>query len=143
MHVATYLAFNGDCRKAFEMYERVLGGKIAMIMTNGESPMADKIAPEMKDKIMHVTLQLPDGGLLQGADHPEGKAVKPEGFSVAVTVKDRAEAERIFKGLSEGAKVQMPMQQTFWSPAFGMLIDKFQVPWMVNCEGQMSSEAAA
>jgi PhnB protein len=119
------------------MYERALGGKIAMIMTNGESPMAEKMAPEMKDKIMHVTLQLPGGSLLQGADHPEGKTVKPAGFSVAVTVKDKAEAERIFKGLSEGAQVQMPIQQTFWSPAFGMLIDKFQVPWMVNTEGQM------
>lgn len=138
MQVTTYLAFNGDCRTAFEMYERVLGGKIAFIMTNGESPMADKMAPEMKDKIMHVTLQLPDGGgVLQGADHPEGKAVKPAGFSVAVTVKDKAEAERIFKALSDGAQVQMPIQKTFWSPAFGMLIDKFQVPWMVNTEGQM------
>jgi PhnB protein len=119
------------------MYERALGGKIAMIMTNGESPMADKMAPEMKDKIMHATLQIPGGGILQGADHPEGKTVKPAGFSVAVTVKEKAEAERIFKELSDGAQVQMPIQQTFWSPAFGMLIDKFQVPWMVNTEGQM------
>lgn len=140
MQVAAYLAFNGDCRKAFEMYERALGGKIAFMMTNGESPMADKMAPAMKDKIMHVTLQIPGGSVLQGADHPEGKAVKPAGFSVAVTVKDKAEAERIFKGLSEGAQVQMPMQQTFWSPAFGMLTDKFQVPWMVNCEGQMAPQ---
>lgn len=137
MQVNTYLGFNGDCKKAFQTYERVFGGKIAMMMTHGQSPMADKIPPEMKDRIMHVTLQLPGGGVLQGGDHPEGRAVKPAGFSVCATVKDKAEAERIFKELSDGAQVQMPMQQTFWSPAFGMLIDKFQVPWMVNCEGQM------
>ena len=139
MQVATYLAFNGECRVAFQMYERVLGGKMLFMMTNGESPMADKTPPEMKNRIMHATLQIPGGSLLQGADHPEGRAVKPSGFSVAVTVKDKAEAERIFKALSDGAQVQMPMQQTFWSPAFGMLIDKYQVPWMVNTEGQMPS----
>jgi PhnB protein len=139
MQVATYLAFNGECRAAFQMYERVLGGKMLFMMTNGESPMADKTPPEMKNRIMHATLQIPGGSLLQGADHPEGRAVKPSGFSVAVTVKDKAEAERIFKALSDGAQVQMPMQQTFWSPAFGMLIDKYQVPWMVNTEGQMPS----
>jgi PhnB protein len=139
MQVATYLAFNGECRAAFQMYERVLGGKMLFMMTNGESPMADKTPPEMKNRIMHATLQIPGGSLLQGADHPEGRAVKPSGFSVAVTVKDKSEAERIFKALSDGAQVQMPMQQTFWSPAFGMLIDKYQVPWMVNTEGQMPS----
>jgi PhnB protein len=135
MQVTTYLGFGGDCRAAFEFYERALGGKITMMMTNGESPMADKTPPEMKDRIMHVTLQIPGGGVLQGADHPEGKTVKPSGFSVCAGVKDKGEAERIFKALSDGAQVQMPMQQTFWSPAFGMLIDKFQVPWMVNTEG--------
>lgn len=134
MKVNTYLAFSGDCKTAFQMYEKVLGGKITFMMTNGESPMADKTAPDWKDKIMHVTLETP-GGILQGADHPQGGTVKPAGFSVAVTVKEKADAERIFSGLSEGGQVQMAMQQTFWSPAFGMCIDKFQVPWMVNCEG--------
>ncbi len=134
MTINTYLAFSGECKAAFEMYERVLGGKILFMMTNGESPMADKTPPEMKDRIMHITLQT-SGGILQGADHPQGRTVKPAGFSVAVTVKEKAEAERIFKGLSEGGQVQMEMQKTFWSPAFGMCIDKFHVPWMVNTEG--------
>lgn len=138
MHITTYLAFSGECKAAFQYYERVLGGKITFMMTNGESPMADKTSPAAKDKIMHATLETP-GGLIMGADHPEGRQVKPSGFSVCVTAKDKAEAERIFKGLSEGGQVQMPIQQTFWSPAFGMCIDKFQVPWMVNTEGQMPS----
>lgn len=133
MQVNTYLAFNGQCKEAFQTYERILGGKITFMMTNGESPMADKTPPEMKDRIMHVRLETP-GGILMGADHPQGRAVKPSGFSVSVSVKDKAEAERIFKAMSEGAQVQMPLQQTFWSPAFGMLIDRFQIPWMVSCD---------
>jgi PhnB protein len=139
MHVNTYLAFSGNCKTAFETYAKVLGGKIAFMMTQGESPMADKVPPAMKNKIMHASLELPGGGAILGADHPEGKEAKPHGFSVCVTVKDAAEAERIFKGLSEGGQVQMPFEKTFWSPGFGMCIDKFEVPWMVNTEGPMPS----
>lgn len=138
MQVTTHLAFDGNCREAFQTYERILGGKIVFIMTNGESPMADKVPPTMKDKVMHASLQIPGGGSIQGGDHPEGKAVKPTGFSVCVTVKDKAEGERIFKGLSEGGQVQMPYEKTFWSPGFGMCIDKFSVPWMVNTQGDMA-----
>lgn len=138
MQVNTYLAFDGQCKAAFQTYERILGGKITFMMTHGESPMADKVSPEWKDAIMHASLQTP-GGLILGADHPQGRAVKPGGFCVSVTVKDKAEGERIFNGLSEGGQVQMPFQQTFWSPGFGMCIDKFAVPWMVNTEGQMPS----
>lgn len=138
MQVTTYLGFSGDCKQAFAMYEKVLGGKIMFTMTYGESPMAAQ-HPEMKDKVLHATLQVPGGGIIQGADHPQGKDAKPHGFSVAVTVKDPAEAERLFKGLSEGGHVQMEFQKTFWSPGFGMCIDKFQIPWMVNTEGPMPS----
>lgn len=136
MQITTYLAFNGDCKAAFEMYERVLRGKITFMMTHAESPMADQIPPEYRDRILHIALQT-DGGVIQGADHPQGQNPKPHGFAVSVTVKDAAEAKRIFTGLSEGGTVQMELQQTFWSPAFGMCTDKFAVPWMVNTEGPM------
>lgn len=134
MRVSTYLAFNGNCRQAFEMYERVLGGKITFMMTQGESPMAEQTPPEWKDKIMHASLQTPGGGLIQGADHPQGRKVEPAGFCVCVEVKENAEAERIFNALADGGKTQMAFQKTFWSPGFGMCIDKFGVPWMVNME---------
>jgi len=137
MQVTTYLAFSGDCRQAFEMYERVLGGKITFMMTQGESPMAEKTAPEWKDKIMHASLETPGGGIISGADHPQGRKVEPSGFCVSVQVDQKPEAERIFKALAEGGKTQMELQQTFWSPAFGMCIDKFGVPWMVNTAGAM------
>ncbi len=137
MKVMTYLAFNGDCRQAFEMYERVLGGKITFMMTQGESPMAEQTSPEWKDKIMHASLETPGGGIISGADHPQGRKVQPAGFCVCVQVDQKAEAERIFKAMAEGGKTQMEFQQTFWSPGFGMCIDKFGVPWMVSTEGQM------
>ena len=138
MMVNTYLAFSGNCKDAFQFYERVLGGKILFMMTHAESPMADKTAPDWKDKIMHATLETP-GGVIMGADHPQGKTTKPSGFCVSVTVKDPAEAERIFKGLSDGGQTQMGFQKTFWSPGFGMCVDKFDVPWMVNAEGPAPS----
>lgn len=137
MKVATYLGFDGECRQAFEMYERVLGGKIVFMMTNGESPMADQTPPEAKGRIMHAALEIPGGGEILGADHPQGRQVQPAGFCVCVQTKDKGEGERIFKALTEGGKTQMEFQQTFWSPGFGMGIDKFGVPWMVSTEGAM------
>lgn len=138
MQVTTYLAFDGNCREAFETYARVLGGKITFMMTQGESPMAEKTPPEWKDKIMHASLETPGGGIISGADHPQGRKFQPAGFCVSVQVDQKAEAERIFKALAEGGKIQMELQPTFWSPGFGMCIDKFGVPWMVNTAGQMS-----
>jgi PhnB protein len=133
MQVTTYLNCNGNCEAAFKFYAQALGGKITMMMTQGESPMGDKVPMEMKNKIMHATLEMPGGGVLMGADHPAGKKVQPTGFCVSIQVKDMAEATRIFKRLSEGGKVQMEFQKTFWSPGFGMCTDQYDIPWMVNC----------
>jgi len=133
MQVATYLNFNGNCEAAFKFYAEALGGRITGMMTHGESPMREKVPLEMKNKVMHATLELPGGGNLMGADHPQGKRVQPTGFCVSLQVRDAAEAEQLFKRLSEGAKVQMEFQKTFWSPGFGMCTDKFDIPWMVNC----------
>jgi PhnB protein len=132
MQVATYLNFNGNCEAAFKFYAEVLGGKITMMMTHGESPVGGKVPLEMENKVMHATLELPGGGNLMGADHPHGKKVQPTGFCVSLQVMDTAAAEQIFKRLSEGATVQMQFQKTFWSPGFGMCTDKFEIPWMVN-----------
>jgi PhnB protein len=132
MQLTTYLNFNGNCEVAFKFYEEVLGGKITFMTKQGESPMGDKVPAEMKDKIMHAMLEVP-GGVLMGADHPQGKKVQPVGFCVSLQVTETAEAERIFQRLSEDGQIQMQFQKTFWSPGFGMCIDKFEVPWMVNC----------
>jgi PhnB protein len=127
-----YLAFDGNCREAFEFYEACLNGKIVMIMTNGESPMAAQTPPEQHGRIMHAALAWGDH-TLAGADAPSGHYQKPQGFSIALNPKEIPEAEWIFSALSEGGTVQMPLQPTFWAQRFGMLTDRFGIPWMVNC----------
>ena len=128
-----YLSFDGRCEEAFKFYERCLGGKIVFSMTYGEAPGPDKGPPDWGKKIMHTTLTVGDR-VLQGADSPPGQYQKPQGFGLALAMKDPAEAERVFNALAENATIQMPLTETFWALRFGMLIDRFGIPWMVNCE---------
>ena len=132
MQLITHLNFNGNCKAAFDFYAAALNGKITMMMTWGDSPMANTAPPEMKSRIMHASMELPQGAVLMGADHPQGKHVKPCGFCVSLQLNDTAEAKRLFELLSHGGQVQMPFQKTFWSPGFGMCTDQFEIPWMVN-----------
>jgi PhnB protein len=131
MHLSTYLNFNGQCEAAFKFYERCLGGKIQMMMTYGESPMAGQVTPESRNKIMHVTLAVGDG-VLMGCDAPPEHYEKPQGFFVQMGIEHPADAERLFQALSENGTVRMPLQPTFWAARFGMLIDQFGTPWMIN-----------
>ena len=133
MQINPYLNFNGQCEAAFQLYERVLGGKITFKMTHGESPMAGTVPPDWQGKIMHATLDLGDR-ILQGSDASPEHFSKPHGFCLSIGTKDPAEAERLFTALSENGTVQMPLQETFWASRFGMLRDQFDIPWMVNCE---------
>jgi PhnB protein len=133
MKLNTYLSFNDECEAAFKFYEQCLGGKIESMMTFGESPMADQTPPEKLDKIMHVSLIVGDT-VLMGSDAPPNYFEKPQGFSVSLVFDDPVEAERIFNALAENGTVRMPIQETFWSPRFGMLTDRFGTPWMINCE---------
>ena len=131
MKLNPYLAFDGRCREAFEFYEQALGGTIAFIQTMGESPMAAHTPLEAHSRIMHVTLHVGDQ-VLQGADAPPGNFTKPAGFCVAIHYDEPADGERVFNALATGGTVQMPFQATFWAKGFGMLIDQFGTPWIVN-----------
>jgi PhnB protein len=133
MQIHTYLLYNGQCGEAFRFYERVLGGTIDFIQTHGESPMADQTPPELRDKVMHVHMTVGDQ-VLMGSDAPMQHFEKPQGFSVSLGIEDPAEAERVFNALAEGATVTMPLQKTFWAGRFGMLVDRYGIPWMINCE---------
>src|SRR6185437_4515908 len=113
MQLNTYLSFNGQCEEAFNVYAKCLGGKIAFMMKGGESPMADKTPPELKNNVIHATLLFGDQ-VLMGADAPPQYYSKPQGFSVSISVKDVADAERIFNELSSGGMVKMPLEKTFW-----------------------------
>jgi PhnB protein len=133
MQVNTYLIFNGQCEAAFKFYERCFGGKIEAMMTHAGSPAEAQTPPEWRDKIMHARL-IVDGQALMGSDAPPGHFEKPQGFSVSLGITDPVEAQRIFQTLAENGKVRMPLQKTFWAQSFGMLVDQFGIPWMVNCE---------
>jgi PhnB protein len=131
MKLNPYLAFDGRCREAFEFYQKTLGGRISFMQTIGESPMAASMPPEAHGRIMHVTLRIGDQ-VLQGADAPPGQFTKPAGFCVAVHFDDVADGQRVFDALAQEGTVQMQFQSTFWANGFGMLIDQFGTPWIVN-----------
>jgi PhnB protein len=127
-----YLFYNSNCEAAFKFYEKVLGGKIEMMLRNEEGPPETQTAPERKKMIMHARMSI-DGHVLMASDAPPDHFHKPQGFAVSITVKDPAEGERKFNALCEGGSVNMPFSKTFFSRGFGMCLDQFGIPWMVNC----------
>jgi PhnB protein len=131
MKLNPYLSFDGRCREAFEFYAKTLGGRISFIQTIGETPMAANVPAEAHARVMHVSMQVGDQ-VLQGADAPPGQFTTPGGFCVALHFDDPAEGERAFSALAHNGKVQMPFQATFWAKGFGMAIDQFGTPWIVN-----------
>ncbi|WGV23991.1 VOC family protein [Halotia branconii] len=133
MKINSYLNFNGNCQEAFKFYEQCLGGKIVMMLTHGDAPTAEHIPTLWHDKIMHVCLDLGDQ-LLMGSDSPPDYFETPQGFYVQLSIEEPDQAERIFYALAENGKVKMAIDQTFWSVRFGMLVDQFGIPWMVNCQ---------
>lgn len=133
MQLNSYLHFNGRCEEAFKFYEKVLGGKIEAMFSHEGTPAAEHVPPEWRKKIMHARLNLGDQ-VLMGSDVPPGHYNQPQGFRVNISIKDPADAERIFKALANKGKVTMPLEKTFWAQRFGMLSDQFGTPWMINCE---------
>jgi PhnB protein len=133
MQMNPYLTFNGQCEAAFKFYEQCLGGKIVMMVTHGETPMAKQVSPEWQTKIVHARLLVGETPLM-GSDAPPEHYQEMKGFSVSLGIDDPAEADRVFHALAEKGTVQMPIQKTFWALRFGMLIDRFGTPWMINCE---------
>jgi PhnB protein len=132
MQMSPYLHFNGNCEAAFKFYEKALGAKIESMFRHEGTPAAEHVPAEWLGKIMHARLEV-GGQRLMGSDVPPEHYKKPEGFSVSLGIKEIADAERIFHALEENATVTMPLQKTFWAVRFGMLIDQFGIPWMINC----------
>lgn len=132
MHINAYLNFDGNCREAMEFYARCFGAKVTMMQTHADSPMASKTPPQWQEKIVHARLQIGDTTLM-ASDSPPEYFEKAQGFFISVQVDDVTEGDRIFRELSTGGAVRMPFQETFWAARFGMLVDRFGTPWMVNC----------
>jgi PhnB protein len=135
MHLSPYLLFNGNCEEALKFYEQTLGANIKAVMKNEGSPMAEHTPPEWLDKVLHATFTVDDQTLM-ASDAPPGHYSQPQGISIAIGMNDAAKGEVIFNKLAEGGTVQLPYQATFWAKGFGMCVDRFGIPWMVNCEQQ-------
>ena len=133
MQLNAYLNFDGRCEAAFKFYEQLLGGKILMMSSFEGTPMANEVPPEMRNKVIHARMEIGDT-VLMGSDAPPGRVEQPKGFALSLRLEKTAEAERIFSALAEGADVGMPIGKTFFAARFGMLRDRFGVPWMILCE---------
>lgn len=134
MQLASYLIFNGKAEAAFKFYAQCLRGKIAMMMRFGEALGGEQTSAETRDWLMHVRLEIGDQVLMASDCPPDRPYEGIKGCSVSIAVDTKAEGERIFNALKEGGTVQMPYEKTFWAARFGMLVDQFGVPWMINCE---------
>lgn len=134
MQIQAYLFFNGRCEEAVEFYRSALGAEVEMLIRFKDSPdppPPDTVPPGYENKVMHCSLRIGDT-VVMASDGCSAEAAGFKGFSLSVAVKDAAEADRRFNALAEGGRVQMPLGQTFWSPRFGMLTDRFGVDWMIN-----------
>jgi PhnB protein len=133
MSLNPYLYFDGVCEEAFKFYEQCLGGKITLMMKYEGSPMASQAPAGYATKILHAGLTLSDG-LLEGCDAPPGDYKRPQSFCVMFRPKDAAEADSAFNALAEGGSIQIPIAETFWARRFGMVVDRYGIPWLINCE---------
>jgi PhnB protein len=131
--IQTYLMFEGRCEEAIEFYKRALGAEVQMLMRYKDSPEPPPgcDSPQNGEKVMHAELRVGDT-LLMASDGRCSGSPAFQGFSLSIPATDVAEAEQYFAALADGGQVIMPLAKTFWSPAFGMLTDRFGVPWMVN-----------
>ena len=131
-----YLFYQDTCEAAFNFYAEVLGGKIEMMLPASEGPPDMRPSPGREKMIMHARMSLPGGSVLMASDAPPEHFQKAQGFSISLTVADPAEGERKFNALADGGTVTMPFSKTFWARGFGMCVDKFDIPWMVNCPAE-------
>ena len=138
MQVQPYLFFEGRAEEAIEFYKRALDAKVEMLMRYEDGPpemgAGDEVHAQGKrppaDKVMHASFRIGDTQVMASDGYCAGKP-NFQGFSLSVTAHDEAEAKRRFAALAEGGKVQQPLIKTFFSPAFGMVADRFGVSWMV------------
>jgi PhnB protein len=131
-----YLFFEGNCEEALNFYAKLFGGKINAMLPHEGTPAEGSVPADWKKKIIHACITIGDS-VLMASDAPPAHFQKPQGFAVHVGVDSAAEAERIFKALEQGGKVNMPLQPTFWAERFGMLVDRFGTSWMINFPKKM------
>jgi PhnB protein len=139
MNINAYLNFDGRCEEALNFYAEIFGGRIESMDRWGNSPMCDNVGPEWQEKVIHATLMIGESTIMASDSPPEFCAPvsaqgKPQGINIALSLGSLERAEQIFNALAERGSVFMPMEKTFWAERFGMVIDEFNIPWMINCE---------
>jgi PhnB protein len=135
MKMNTYVNFSGSCAEAFRYYENHLGAKVGTMMTHGQSPDQSRVKPEWKDSVLHARISIGDTELM-AADIPNAEPMRSA--YLTLTVDSDIEAERVFAALSDGGRVLMPIQETFFASRFGQLRDRFGINWMILHERHSS-----
>lgn len=133
MDVCPYLTFNGNCEEALQFYAEVLGAEVVTMSKFGGSPMEEHTDEEHHDKVMHASIKLGDSTIMASDNIWPGYS-PPSGISVTLGIDGIEQARKVFNALSEGGKVTMEFEKTFWAVGFGMVTDRFGIPWLVNCE---------
>ncbi|HEV7388465.1 MAG TPA: glyoxalase/bleomycin resistance/extradiol dioxygenase family protein [Gemmatimonadaceae bacterium] len=133
LQVSAYLSFKGDCEDAFKFYEEVFGAKPGLIFRYGDTPMADVVPEGWDTRVMHGSVTI-GRQVLEGADVPPDRYDEPQGFSLSLSIPGVQAAEAVFERLATGGRVVYQIEKTFWSERFGMVVDRFGIPWMINCE---------
>ena len=131
MNLTPYLLFDGHCEEAFTLYARVLGAPAAEFSRFAQTPMAGQVGPDWAQKIIHADLKI-GNQILMGSDAPPAHYKPPQGISICINFDSEAEAERVYKALSESGKIVMALQETFWAKRYGQIVDRFGIPWMFN-----------
>lgn len=131
-----YLNFPGNTEEAFNFYKKVFGGDfLGGVYRFKDTPEADKLSDSDKEKVMHVGLKMGESNYLMATDALESMGFKVtfgNNFYISIEAESKEEADKLFKGLSDGGKIEMPMADQFWGDYFGSLTDKFGVRWMIN-----------
>jgi PhnB protein len=134
MQMTTYLSFNGECEAAFRFYQESLDGKLGEIFRYAGTPFAEQVPADWQDKVMHGSVTIGEH-VLMGGDVAPDRYEKPKGFSLSLQMTSTTEAERVFRLLAKDGTVVMPLEKTFWAARFGMVVDRFGIPWLINCDG--------
>lgn len=142
MDFIPYLTFDGTCREAMDFYAQTLRAETESMFTFAGTPAEEYVKPEARGQIMHSSLTMKGRTILMASDAGGMPAEKAGGMSVSIVMDDTAEAERIFAALSAGGTVRMPLEKTFWAERFGMCVDRYGTPWMINSGMAQEAEAS-
>jgi PhnB protein len=132
-----YLNFMGKTEEAFNFYKAAFGGEFKSLNRFTEAPHSDQIPAEDREKIMYIALPIGNGNLLMGTDMLESMGhsmTAGNNFSVSITPDSKEEADKLYKALSAGGKIEMPLEDAFWGAYFGMFADKYGIQWIINYE---------